>query len=145
MSPSLRATPPRERVDRMFQAFCSRTRLRILHALSVRECCYGDLAKILRLDRATVARHVARLRKGGLVGVRKGAHCTYYSLAPARLPVHARLLECLTCLFGEVPEIRSDTARVQRLARLKARSSAVSFERIACGERKIAKSCCSNE
>ncbi len=99
----------------MFRAFSDLTRLRILHLLLGGECCVGDISAVLQLEQPSTSRHLAYLRRAGLVAVRKAGLWSYYSLTPARAPFHQKLLECLACCFGEVPQIQKDTARIDRL------------------------------
>jgi ArsR family transcriptional regulator len=103
------------RVDLMFRAFSDRTRLRILHLLRSGECCVGDLVTILRVEQPRASRHLAYLRRAGLVRVRKAGQWSYYSLAPADAPFHGKLLECLCCCFAEVPQIQKDAARAEKV------------------------------
>jgi ArsR family transcriptional regulator, arsenate/arsenite/antimonite-responsive transcriptional repressor len=105
-------------VDQIFRAFSDRTRLRILHLLQGGECCVGDLGTILRIEQPSVSRHLAYLRKAGLVVVRKEGLWSHYSLAPAQGPFHAKLLECLACCFQEVPEIQKDEAQARKLRKM---------------------------
>ena len=102
-------------VDRMFRAFSDRTRLRILHLLQDGELCVGDIVAILQVPQPRASRHLAYLRKAGLVNVRKSALWSHYSLTPPEAPFHHKLLECLAKCFGEVPEIRADQARAARV------------------------------
>jgi ArsR family transcriptional regulator len=99
----------------MFRAFADCTRLRILHLLQRGEMCVGDIATILRLPQPRTSRHLAYLRKAGLVVVRRAAAWSYYSLASPQTPFHQKLVECLSCCFADVPEIRGDEARAEKL------------------------------
>jgi ArsR family transcriptional regulator len=99
---------PSNRTDLMFRAFSDRTRLRILYLLQAGECCVGNLVEILELEQPSVSRHLAYLRRAGLVSVRKAGLWAYYSLAAPQTPFHQKLLECLGCCFSEVPEIQAD-------------------------------------
>jgi ArsR family transcriptional regulator len=101
-------------VDRLFRAFSDRTRLRILHLLTKGEVCVGDLVTVLKLPQPTVSRHLAYLRRSGLVTVRRDASWMYYALAEARSPFHAKLLDCLSSCFSEVPELARDAARARK-------------------------------
>jgi ArsR family transcriptional regulator len=103
------------RIDLMFRAFSDKTRLRILSLLQGGECCVGDLVDILRVEQPSASRHLAYLRRAGLVAVRRAGLWSYYSLAPAQAPFHQKLLECLACCFQEVPQIRADQTRARRL------------------------------
>ncbi len=101
--------------DAMFRAFSDRTRLRILHLLQGGELCVGDIVEILQAPQPRVSRHLAYLRKAGLVTVRKSGLWSHYSLARAKTPFHRKLLECLAKCFGEVPELQSDGARAAKI------------------------------
>lgn len=98
-------------VDLVFRAFSDRTRLRILHLLQGGELCVGDIVEILQVPQPRVSRHLAHLRKAGLVVVRKAGLWSHYSLAPAESSFHQKLLECLGNCFREVPEISADETR----------------------------------
>jgi ArsR family transcriptional regulator len=106
----------RPSAGRMFRAFSDGTRLRILHLLEDRrEVCVGDLVAALRAPQTTVSRHLAYLRRSGLVRVRKDGLWKHYSLAPPGGPLHQALLRCLRCCADEVPELAADRRRFERL------------------------------
>jgi ArsR family transcriptional regulator len=100
-------------VDRMFRAFSDRTRLRILHLLRDGELCVCDLVATIGAPQPKVSRHLAYLRRAGLVRARKEGLWSYYTLAPARDPFHQKLLDCLACCFGSVPELAKDAAALR--------------------------------
>jgi ArsR family transcriptional regulator len=110
-----KTAPAVNHTDLMFRAFSDRTRLRILSLLQGGECCVGDIADVLRVEQPAASRHLAYLRRAGLVTVRKAGLWSYYSLAPARAPFHQKLLECLACCFTEVPQIRADQIRARKI------------------------------
>ena len=101
-------------VDRMFRAFSDRTRLRVLHLLGEGELCVCDLVSALGVPQPKASRHLAYLRKAGLVLARKQGLWSYYRLAPAKSRFHSRLLDCLRCCFREVPELAADAKRLRR-------------------------------
>ena len=102
-------------VDLMFRAFCDRTRLRILNLLQDGELCVGDIVESLQIPQPKVSRHLAHLRKAGLMTVRKEGLWCHYSLAPPTSEFHRKLLECAATCFQEVPEIKSDNCRAKKL------------------------------
>ena len=53
-------------IDLMFQAFCHRLRLRILHLLHEGEMCVGNIAEVLQAPQPKVSRHLAVLKKAKL-------------------------------------------------------------------------------
>jgi ArsR family transcriptional regulator len=100
------------RVDLMFRAFSDRTRLRILHLLRAGELCVCDLVGVLGVPQPKASRHLAFLRRAGLVIARKQGYWNYYCLAPARNDFHEKLLDCLACCFQDVPELAKDARRL---------------------------------
>lgn len=102
-------------VNLIFRAFSDRTRLRILSLLKQGELCVGDLVVILKAPQPKVSRHLAYLRKAGLVQTREAGLWNFYRLAPAATPFHRKMIECLGACFGDVPEIARDADKAQNL------------------------------
>ena len=101
-------------INLMFRAFADRTRLRILHLLSREgELCVGDLVSTLRVPQPTASRHLAYLRRAGLVVVRRDGPWKHYSLAAARTAPHRALVACLDGCFADVPELKVDWKRLR--------------------------------
>lgn len=111
----MKVKPASVGVDVVFRAFADRTRLRILNLLRGGEICVCDLQAVLDVPQPKVSRHLAYLRRAGLVKVRRDGLWSHYSLAPARNAFHARLLDCLACCFKDVPELADDEARVRKV------------------------------
>jgi ArsR family transcriptional regulator len=104
---------PTDKVDLLFRAFSDRTRLRILNLLRDRdEICVCDLMRVLELPQAKVSRHLAYLRKAGLVTGRKEQQWMHYRLMPAKGRFHAKLLDCLSSCMREVPTLKTDRQRL---------------------------------
>lgn len=106
---------PKVSVNQMFRAFSDRTRLRILTLLKQGELCVGDLVAVLKVPQPKVSRHLAYLRRAGLVQARESGLWNFYSLAPAASAFHKKMLECLGACFGDVPEIAKDASKAQDL------------------------------
>lgn len=99
----------------IFRAFSDRTRLRILSILQQGEHCVGDLVEVLKVSQPKVSRHLAYLRKAGLVESREQGLWNFYRLAPAKVPFHKKMLECLSACYGDVPEIAQDAQKSRDL------------------------------
>jgi ArsR family transcriptional regulator len=104
-----------QHINLMFRAFSDPTRLRILRLIQGGECCVGDLVTILRVAQPSISRHLAYLRRAGLVEVRAFGLWKYYRLAPITSAFHQNLLHCLECCFADVPALRADARRAARL------------------------------
>jgi ArsR family transcriptional regulator, arsenate/arsenite/antimonite-responsive transcriptional repressor len=98
----------------MFRAFSDRTRLRILHMLRDGELCVCHIVDLLGVPQPKASRHLAYLRKAGLVKARKAGQWSYYRLAPPTNKFHRTLLDCLGCCFQEVPELARDAKNLAR-------------------------------
>jgi ArsR family transcriptional regulator len=101
-------------VDQMFRAFSDRTRLRILSMLRKGELCVCDIVGVLAVPQPKVSRHLAYLRRAGLVEARREGLWMHYRLAPARNAFHAKLLDCLACCFEDVPQLARDAKKLKQ-------------------------------
>lgn len=102
----------------MFRAFSDRTRLRLLHLLRPGETCVCDLVNVLGVPQPKVSRHLAYLRRAGLVEVRKEGLWCHYTLSSAKDAFHAKLIECLATCFRDVPELAQDAEKLKRLRKV---------------------------
>ena len=103
----------KQSVNLMFRAFSDRTRLRILHLLLRGEMCVCDIVAITRVPQPTASRHLAYLRRAGLVRARKDGLWIHYKLAPAKSAFHRSLIKCLRECFRDVPELAADAKRMK--------------------------------
>jgi ArsR family transcriptional regulator, arsenate/arsenite/antimonite-responsive transcriptional repressor len=103
------------KVNLMFRAFSDGTRLRILRLLLGGELCVGDIVSAIQVPQPTASRHLAYLRKAGLVQTRKNGLWNYYRLAPAETQFQRALIQCLQSCFLGVPELAADERRVIQL------------------------------
>ncbi|MGH7177198.1 MAG: ArsR/SmtB family transcription factor [Tepidisphaeraceae bacterium] len=81
----------------MFRACSDPTRLRILCLLGSGEMCVCDVVAALRMSQPKVSRHLAYLRRAGLVRARRQGLWMHYSLVAARDAMHRNLLACVSC------------------------------------------------
>lgn len=102
-------------MGRVFRAFADGTRLRILSLLLRGERCVCEIVAVLGVPQPTASRHLAYLRRAGLVEARRDGLWIHYRLAPAQNAVHKKLIECLACCLQEVPQIARDAKRLRRV------------------------------
>jgi len=95
----------------LFEAFADPNRLRLLALLRKGERCVCELVDVLAVPQPRVSRHMARLRKAGLVRSRRQGYWVYYSLAPARSRLHRALLGCLDACAREDSALCADAKR----------------------------------
>lgn len=96
----------------LLRAAADKTRLRILHLLLGGELCVGDIEAVLGLPQSTVSRHLACLRRSGLVVARPAGRWAFYGLAGPRGPLHEGLLRYLASSFAGLRELQPDARRL---------------------------------
>lgn len=109
-----RMPKPKERaaLHRVFRALADPTRLRLLNLIAGREVCVCYFVEILRLSQPKVSRHLAYLRRAGLVASRRDGKWMHYRLEIPKNGAAAKILrETLNHLRDE-PEMRADVARL---------------------------------
>jgi ArsR family transcriptional regulator, arsenate/arsenite/antimonite-responsive transcriptional repressor len=94
--------PPIDQLESVFKALADKTRLRILALLGNNEVCVCHLHDSLAVPQPTVSRHLAYLRRAGLVDVRRDGVWMHYrvarSLDPAAQVVLNAAVEALTSI-----------------------------------------------
>ena len=77
------------------------------------ELCVCDIVAVLGVPQPKASRHLAYLRRAGLVIARKEGLWSYYRLAAARGAFHKKILDCLECCFTDVPELAKDAEKLR--------------------------------
>lgn len=96
------------------KAFADPVRLRLLNLLSQdQEICVCYLHGALDLPQPTVSRHLAYLRKSGLVSARKDGLWVHYKLARSLTGLQRILLGCLGNTLGDPAVFAADLARLR--------------------------------
>lgn len=104
-----------ERSNRLFKTFADPTRLRILNLLREGELCVCHLNRILDVPQSRVSRHLAYLKRAGLIVTREERTWNYYRLAQPMGRLEQRLLGCLAECLVELPQLRHDRRQLARL------------------------------
>ena len=99
----------------LFAACSDPLRLRLLLLLRGREVCVCHLVGALVVPQPTVSRHLAVLRRTGLVRCRKEGLWCYYALARAEDALHTRVVDLLGDARSHVPEAAADAARLKKI------------------------------
>jgi ArsR family transcriptional regulator len=101
-------------LETLYKGLADATRLRIVGLLAGGEVCVCHIHQSLRLPQPTVSRHLAYLRRHGLVDTRRDGLWVHYRLArPADSTIRAAL-EAAAHAVGHVPATRSDEGRLAR-------------------------------
>jgi ArsR family transcriptional regulator len=98
----------------LFKALADRTRLRILGLLVNGEVCVCHIHESLEIPQPMASRHLAYLRRAGLVATRKDGLWVHYRLADLPDPVLASVLSGAAHAVGHVPAAARDRKRLAR-------------------------------
>lgn len=98
----------------LFAALADRTRLRLLNLIAGREVCVCFLVEILRQSQPKISRHLAYLRKAGVVVARREGKWMHYRVEQPADPAAAAILEAALDSLKLDREMQSDLARLSR-------------------------------
>lgn len=99
-------------LDQLFRALADPTRLRLLNLIAGREICVCYFVEILGVSQPKISRHLAYLRRAGLVAARREGKWMHYRLAlPADAAAAGVLRETLRHLRRK-PQTERDVARL---------------------------------
>jgi ArsR family transcriptional regulator, arsenate/arsenite/antimonite-responsive transcriptional repressor len=98
----------------VYRALADETRLRILALLRDGEVCVCHLHGSLRLPQPTISRHLAYLRKSGLVEARRDGVWMHYRLSPPDSPVVKQVIESALHALTHAESTIKDTARLKQ-------------------------------
>jgi ArsR family transcriptional regulator len=101
-------------VERLFQALGDQTRLRILALLLTGEVCVCHIHETLGLSQPKVSRHLAYLRRSGLVSTRRDGLWVHYRLAELADPLLRTIRDAVSHALWHVPAIQRDAKRLAK-------------------------------
>ena len=100
-------------LDLLFRALADPTRLRLLNLIADREICVCYFVEILRTSQPKVSRHLAYLRRAGIVESRREGKWMHYRLVMPKDRAAASILQETLRHLKTKPEMRGDISRLQ--------------------------------
>jgi ArsR family transcriptional regulator, arsenate/arsenite/antimonite-responsive transcriptional repressor len=101
-------------LEHLFQALADGTRLRILGLLLTGEVCVCDIHETLKIPQPKASRHLAYLRRSGLVDTRREGLWIHYRLAELSDPVVGAIATAVRHALTHVDVVQHDAARLQK-------------------------------
>ena len=98
----------------IYQCFCDRTRLRIMHLLAQSPLCVCHFQDILQEPQVKISKHLAYLRKRQLVEVERSGNWMIYSLPRKRTAELQANLQCLQRCAQSDRTFRRDLKAMER-------------------------------
>lgn len=101
-------------LDTLFKALADPTRLRILGLLLTGEVCVCHIHESLKISQPKASRHLAYLRRSGLVETRRDGLWVHYRLAKSGSPVLAAVEDAVRHALTHSSGVRRDVERLSR-------------------------------
>ena len=98
----------------LFAALADRTRLRLLNLMNGREVCVCYFVEILKQSQPKISRHLAYLRKAGIVSARREGKWMHYSIERPTDAGAAAILDATLASFSADREMQSDLSRLAK-------------------------------
>src|SRR5512132_510563 len=101
--------------DIFFSALADRTRLRLLHLMGEDEVCVCFFVEILKTNQPKISRHLAYLRRAGIVGARREGQWIHYRVVEPADADAARILKEVMSWLANDPEMQRDRDRLVKV------------------------------
>jgi len=98
----------------LFAALADPTRLRLLNLMAGREVCVCYFVEILRQSQPKISRHLAYLRRAGIVAARRDGRWMHYRMVRPDGEARAAILDAALASFAADPRMKADRARLDR-------------------------------
>ena|ERR1700733_16190503 len=101
-------------LDRLFRALGDPTRLRLLNLMAEQEICVCYFTEAIGAPQPKISRHLAYLRKAGIVAARREGKWMHYRLATQSNPHFASILKSVIEALRQEKELQRDLGRLNR-------------------------------
>jgi len=98
-----------------FRALADRTRLRLLNLIRGDEVCVCFFVEILKTNQPKISRHLAYLRRAGIVGARREGQWIHYRVVEPSDPDAARVLKNVMSWLANDKEMQRDRERLEKV------------------------------
>ena len=98
-----------------FRALADRTRLRLLNLMGTEEVCVCFFVEILKTNQPKISRHLAYLRRAGIVGVRREGQWMHYRIVEPSDTGAARVLNDVLSWLANDQEMQRDRERLVKV------------------------------
>src|SRR5947209_20048081 len=98
-------------LENLFSALADRTRLRLINLIGDSEVCVCFLVTILKISQPKISRHLAYLRRAGIVAARREGKWMHYRLSEPPDGHAARIFREVRTSLAEHPLMQRDRAK----------------------------------
>jgi ArsR family transcriptional regulator len=102
-------------IEILFKALADRTRLRLISLIGDSEVCVCFFVAILKVSQPKISRHLAYMRRAGIVTARREGKWMHYRLAEPPDEHAARIFREVRATLTEHPELQRDRERLEQV------------------------------
>ena len=102
-------------IELLFKALADRTRLRLINLMGDTEVCVCFFVEVLRINQPKISRHLAYLKRAGVVSARRDGKWIHYRLVEPPEPLAAKIFREVRAGLANDPSMQSDRARLQKI------------------------------
>jgi len=99
-------------IEILFKALADRTRLRLISLIGDSEVCVCFFVAILKSSQPKISRHLAYLRRAGIVAARREGKWMHYRLTEPPDEHAARIFREMRAALAEHPELQRDREKL---------------------------------
>src|SRR6266849_4198226 len=102
-------------IENLFKALADRTRLRLISLIGDSEVCVCFLVAILKISQPKISRHLAYLRRAGIVAARREGKWMHYRLTEPPDEHAAHIFRELRASLAVHPEMQRDREKLMQV------------------------------
>ena len=102
-------------IEMLFKALADRTRLKLINLMGDDEVCVCFFVEVLKINQPKISRHLAYLRRAGVVSARREGKWIHYRLVEPPDPHAANIFREVRAALPNDPAMKSDRARLEKI------------------------------
>lgn len=103
------------RIAFLLKALSDHTRLRLINLIGNDEVCVCFFVEVLKINQPKISRHLAYLRRAGVVSARREGKWIHYRLVEPPDPHAANIFREVRAALPNDPAMKSDRARLEKI------------------------------
>ena len=102
-------------IELLFRALADRTRLRLINLMGEDEVCVCFFVEVLKTNQPKISRHLAYLRRAGVVAARREGKWMHYRIVEPPDPHAANIFKEVRTWLENEPSMQRDRMRLARI------------------------------
>jgi ArsR family transcriptional regulator len=103
------------RIAFLFKALADQTRLRLINLIGDDEVCVCFFVEVLQINQPKISRHLAYLRRAGVVSARREGKWIHYRLVEPPDPHAANIFREVRAALPNDPAMKNDRAQLEKI------------------------------